>query len=208
MLELRGCDLSTSAARGLLELRHILEKIGPFRIKPNGTFLFLNKYSRNRGHYVPKLARKIIEYNKASPRLFINQIGILVKTYAEKYYNRLDVQKATHANTTRIPYRWTASSDVLIKAWQELEFSMLPTHRTLIKAGLRIWVFSGDTDFVVPVTARRFAINNLGRGLSEVYEGLKFASVRGAGHEVSLFQPRGAFRMFQAFLAGVWGAIA
>lgn len=27
VLELRGCDLSTSAARGLLELRHTLEKI-------------------------------------------------------------------------------------------------------------------------------------------------------------------------------------
>lgn len=30
------------------------------------------------------------------------------ETYAEKYYNRLDVQKAMHANTTGIPYRWTA----------------------------------------------------------------------------------------------------
>ena len=39
-------------------------------------------------------------------------------------------------------------------------------------------------------------------GWSEVYEGLTFASVRGAGHEVPLFQPRRAFRMFQSFLAG------
>ena len=30
------------------------------------------------------------------------------ETYAEKYYNRLDVQKAMHANTTGIPYRWTS----------------------------------------------------------------------------------------------------
>lgn len=28
--------------------------------------------------------------------------------YAEIYYNRLDVQKALHANTTTIPYKWTA----------------------------------------------------------------------------------------------------
>lgn len=28
--------------------------------------------------------------------------------YAEIYYNRPDVQKALHANITRIPYKWTA----------------------------------------------------------------------------------------------------
>lgn len=28
--------------------------------------------------------------------------------YAEIYYNRPDVQKAMHANTTGIPYKWTA----------------------------------------------------------------------------------------------------
>jgi serine carboxypeptidase-like clade II len=39
-------------------------------------------------------------------------------------------------------------------------------------------------------------------GWSEVYEGLTFATVRGAGHEVPLFQPSRAFRMFQSFLAG------
>ncbi|PWZ21267.1 Serine carboxypeptidase 24 [Zea mays] len=360
------------------------EEIGPFRIKPNGTGLFLNKYSWNReanllflespagvgfsyanttsdlktsgdertaqdalqflvswmsrfpqyrhrdfyiagesyaGHYVPQLARKIVEYNEASPHPFINLKGILVgnavtdnyydnigtvtywwthamisdrtykailrwcnfssssisrpcnramsyamnhefgdidqysiytpscaaaaaranatvlrfkntlvrrrrssgydpctETYAERYYNRMDVQRAMHANTTGIPYRWTACSDVLIKTWQDSEFSMLPTYKKLMKAGLRIWVFSGDTDSVVPVTATRFAISHLGLkiktrwypwysagqvgGWSEVYEGLTFASVRGAGHEVPLFQPRRAFRMFRSFLAG------
>lgn len=30
------------------------------------------------------------------------------ENYAEKYYNRPDVQKAFHANTTGIPYKWTA----------------------------------------------------------------------------------------------------
>lgn len=30
------------------------------------------------------------------------------ENYAEKYYNRPDVQKALHANTTGIPYKWTA----------------------------------------------------------------------------------------------------
>lgn len=30
------------------------------------------------------------------------------ENYAEKYYNRPDVQKALHANVTGIPYKWTA----------------------------------------------------------------------------------------------------
>ncbi|KAG1326556.1 Serine carboxypeptidase 24 [Cocos nucifera] len=140
------------------------------------------------------------------------------ENYAEKYYNRPDVQEAMHANTTGIPYKWTACSDLLLKTWGDSELSMLPTYKKLIRAGLRIWVFSGDTDSVVPVTATRFSINHLnltvnipwypwyiGRqvaGWTEVYEGLTFAIVRGAGHEVPLLQPRRAFRLFQSFLAG------
>ncbi|KAM6553050.1 hypothetical protein CsatB_013812 [Cannabis sativa] len=138
--------------------------------------------------------------------------------YAEKYYNRKDVQRAMHANTTRIPYKWTACSDVLIKNWKDSENSVLPTYKYLIAAGLRIWVFSGDTDSVVPVTATRFSLSHLNLttktrwypwytggqvgGWTEVYKGLTFATVRGAGHEVPLFQPKRAFVLFKSFLAG------
>ncbi|KAI9192410.1 hypothetical protein LWI28_022546 [Acer negundo] len=83
------------------------------------------------------------------------------ENYAEKYYNRIDVQKALHANTTGIPYKWTACNDVLINNWKDSDDSILPIYKELIKAGLRIWVFSGDTDSVVPVTATRFALSHL-----------------------------------------------
>ncbi|KAL5698980.1 Serine carboxypeptidase 24 [Ranunculus cassubicifolius] len=141
-----------------------------------------------------------------------------IENYAEKYYNRPDVQKAMHANRTHIPYNWTACSDVLIRNWTDSTFSMLPIYRKLISAGLRIWVFSGDTDSVVPVTATRMSLNHLRlkiktpwypwytdgqvAGWTEVYKGLTFATVRGAGHEVPLFQPSRGLRLFQAFLAG------
>ncbi|OVA16853.1 Peptidase S10 [Macleaya cordata] len=140
------------------------------------------------------------------------------ENYAEKYYNKPEVQKAMHANLTRIIYRWTACSDVLIKNWKDSQFSMLPTYKELISAGLKIWVFSGDTDSVVPVTATRFSLNHLNltvntpwypwyssgqvAGWTEVYKGLTFATVRGAGHEVPLFQPKRAFSLFRTFLAG------
>ncbi|PIN08227.1 Serine carboxypeptidases (lysosomal cathepsin A) [Handroanthus impetiginosus] len=140
------------------------------------------------------------------------------ESYAEKYYNRPDVQKALHANSTGIPYNWTACSDVLIRNWKDSNTSMLPTYKKLIAAGLRIWVFSGDTDSVVPVTATRFSLSHLNLkvkapwypwysngqvgGWTEVYDGLTFATVRGAGHEVPLFQPRRAFELFKTFLSG------
>ncbi|KAK7411564.1 hypothetical protein VNO78_02999 [Psophocarpus tetragonolobus] len=140
------------------------------------------------------------------------------ENYAEKFYNRRDVQKALHANVTNIPYKWTACSDVLFVDWKDSEFSVLPIYKELIAAGLRIWVFSGDTDSVVPVTATRFSISHLNLtikthwypwysngqvgGWTEVYDGLTFATVRGAGHEVPLFQPERAYTLFRSFLAG------
>lgn len=39
-------------------------------------------------------------------------------------------------------------------------------------------------------------------GWTEVYEGLTFATVRGAGHEVPLFKPRAALQLFKSFLKG------
>ncbi|KAH9299268.1 hypothetical protein KI387_030950 [Taxus chinensis] len=141
------------------------------------------------------------------------------ENYSEIYYNRKDVQEALHANTTGIPYRWTSCSDVLFESWLDSDFSMLPVYKELIQGGLRIWVFSGDTDSVVPVTATRLSLAHLNLtvktpwypwytnnqtvgGRTEVYEGLTFTTVRGAGHEVPLHQPRRALILFKSFLAG------
>ncbi|KAK7295454.1 hypothetical protein RJT34_18363 [Clitoria ternatea] len=138
--------------------------------------------------------------------------------YAEIYYNRPDVQKALHANTTGISYKWTACNDVLNRNWNDTDVSILPIYRELMARGIRVWVFSGDVDSVVPVTATRYALaqlklstkiawypwyvkNQVG-GWTEVYEGLTFATVRGAGHEVPLFKPRAALQLFKSFLAG------
>ncbi|KAK4768594.1 hypothetical protein SAY87_003735 [Trapa incisa] len=138
--------------------------------------------------------------------------------YAEVYYNRPDVQNALHANTTGIPYKWTACSEVLNRNWNDTEVSILPIYREMIAKGLRVWVFSGDVDSVVPVTATRYALAQLKLavkipwypwyvkkqvgGWTEVYQGLTFATVRGAGHEVPLFKPRAALQLFNSFLRG------
>ncbi|GAB2223615.1 hypothetical protein Droror1_Dr00017756 [Drosera rotundifolia] len=136
--------------------------------------------------------------------------------YSKTYFNRPEVQKALHANTTAISYPWDTCSNIVGNYWADSPESMLPIYRELIAAGLRIWVFSGDTDSVVPLTASRYSIDALklptitnwypwydsGKvgGWSQVYKGLTFVTVTGAGHEVPLHRPRQAFILFRQFL--------
>jgi serine carboxypeptidase-like clade II len=49
-----------------------------------------------------------------------------------------------------------------INNWNDAAFSTLPIIRKLVASGLRVWVFSGDTDGRIPVTATRLTLNKLG----------------------------------------------
>ncbi|XP_022725819.1 serine carboxypeptidase-like 35 isoform X1 [Durio zibethinus] len=136
--------------------------------------------------------------------------------YVEKYFNRKDVQTALHANVTKLPYPYTTCSGV-IKGWNDSPDSVLPTIQKLLDAGLRIWIYSGDTDGRVPVTSTRYSINKMRlkikeewrawfyksqvAGWVETYEGgLTFATVRGAGHQVPVFAPDQSLSLFTHFL--------
>ncbi|WKA01123.1 hypothetical protein VitviT2T_019421 [Vitis vinifera] len=137
--------------------------------------------------------------------------------YTRKYMNRGEVQKAFHANVTHLPYSWATCSSIVRRNWSDSPKSMLPIFKQLISAGIRIWLFSGDTDAVLPLTATRYSIKALKLktitnwhawyddkqevgGWSQVYEGLTFTTVRGAGHEVPLGQPRRALILLGHFL--------
>ncbi|KAK3030573.1 hypothetical protein RJ639_039451 [Escallonia herrerae] len=140
-----------------------------------------------------------------------------LSTYTEEYMNRQDVQEALHSNVTKIPYTWTHCSD-RITFWADSADSMLPVIRKLIAGGLRIWIFSGDTDGRIPVTATRYTLRKLGLktieewsrwytnnkqvgGWTVTYEGLMFVTIRGAGHQVPTFKPKEALRLIRHFLA-------
>lgn len=136
----------------------------------------------------------------------------------KKYMNNHRVQKALHANVTgKIPYRWTACSSPIRGNWSDSPKSMLPIFKELIAAGIRIWVFSGDTDAILPLTGTRYSINALKLktrggwyawtddqrevgGWSQKYQGLTYVTVRGAGHEVPYTQPKRAMVLFKHFL--------
>ncbi|KAI4385813.1 hypothetical protein MLD38_003806 [Melastoma candidum] len=138
--------------------------------------------------------------------------------YTEVYLNRPDVQRALHANTTGIPYPWTHCNNN-ISFWSDAPASMLPIIRKLIKGGVRIWVYSGDTDGRIPVTSTRYTLRKLGLrtkrewtpwyadhrqvgGWTIEYEGgLTFVTVRGAGHQVPTFAPRRSLQLLLHFLS-------
>ncbi|XP_057456677.1 serine carboxypeptidase-like 35 [Lotus japonicus] len=137
--------------------------------------------------------------------------------YVSKYFNNQEVQKALHANITKLSYPYTLCSSV-IQNWTDSPDTVLPVIQKLLNAGLRIWIYSGDTDGRVPVTSTRYSINKMGlkvkkewrawfhehqvAGWVEVYEGgLTFATIRGAGHQVPVLAPQQSLSLFTHFLS-------
>ncbi|CAA3033661.1 serine carboxypeptidase-like 40 [Olea europaea subsp. europaea] len=138
--------------------------------------------------------------------------------YVYAYLNRPDVQEALHANVTKLDHDWEACSD-LITEWSDSPSTIIPLLREFMANGLRVWIFSGDTDGRVPVTSTKDSINKMKLavttswhpwfisgevgGYTQVYEGnLTFATVRGAGHQVPSYQPVRALSLIMHFLSG------
>ncbi|KAL2484038.1 Serine carboxypeptidase-like 31 [Forsythia ovata] len=138
--------------------------------------------------------------------------------YARSYYNRLDVQKALHVGDGTNLRNWTICNMTLFYRWSGSRASVLPIYTKLIGAGLRIWVYSGDTDGRVPFMSTRYSLSTLGLpitmawrpwyhqqqvgGWLQEYEGLTFATFRGAGHAVPIFKRNESLVFFSSFLSG------
>lgn len=170
-----------------------------------------------------KAAQKLI----VAPRFFTQQdlwhklpsgYDPCTEDYVEAYLNREDVQKALHANLTKLSYPYTPCSNI-IRKWNDAPDTVLPIIRKLLNTGLRVWVFSGDTDGRVPVTSTRYSINEMGLKVKEEWRawyhkqqvagwvetyvegGLTFLTVRGAGHQVPMFAPDQSLSLFSHFLS-------
>ncbi|MQL74195.1 hypothetical protein Taro_006556 [Colocasia esculenta] len=134
------------------------------------------------------------------------------------FYNRIDVQKALHVNGGLTPKNWTICNMEIFNKWADSKPSVLPIYKKLIAGGLRIWVYSGDTDARVSVLSTRYCLNALGlprvgpwkpwyhqqqvAGWVQEYKGLTYATFRGAGHAVPMFNPGASLVFFGSFLAG------
>ncbi|KAL0703846.1 hypothetical protein Bca4012_070271 [Brassica carinata] len=139
--------------------------------------------------------------------------------YARIFYNRADVQKSLHASDGVNLKDWRICNMDIFHNWTYIKPSVLPIYEKLIAGGLRIWVYSGDTDGRVPVLATRYSLSALElpiktawrpwyhekqvSGWLQEYEGLTFATFRGAGHAVPSFKPSSSLAFFSAFLTGI-----
>ncbi|CAN0917268.1 Serine carboxypeptidase-like 40 [Linum grandiflorum] len=147
----------------------------------------------------------ITEYDQCSPY------------YVADYLNREDVQKAMHANTTNLPYRWTVCTENI--KYIQASTSVLTDIQFLLANNITVWIYGGDTDARVPFISAQYSIKTMSLtvetkfhawfiggqvgGYTETYkEGLTFATVRGAGHEVPSYQPLRALSLFMHFIAG------
>ncbi|XP_052183780.1 serine carboxypeptidase-like 31 [Diospyros lotus] len=138
--------------------------------------------------------------------------------YATTYYNRPDVQKALHVSDGCHLKNWSICNMKIFNDWTDSKESILPIYKNLIAAGLRIWLYSGDTDGRVPVLSTRYSLSSLGLPITKAwrpwyhmkqvggwfqeYEGLTFATFRGAGHAVPIFKPSESLAFFASFLRG------
>ncbi|MCD9646844.1 Serine carboxypeptidase-like 31 [Datura stramonium] len=139
--------------------------------------------------------------------------------YTSSYYNRPDVQKALHViSDGQHLKKWSICNMSIFGNWSDSKESVLPIYHKLIDAGLKIWVYSGDTDGRVPVLSTRYSLSALGLpvkrkwrpwyhqkqvgGWVEEYKGLTFATFRGAGHAVPTFKPSESLAFFTSFLNG------
>eukprot|EP00268_Persea_americana_P069342 TRINITY_DN983_c0_g1_i3.p1 TRINITY_DN983_c0_g1~~TRINITY_DN983_c0_g1_i3.p1 ORF type:complete len:495 (-),score=94.37 TRINITY_DN983_c0_g1_i3:507-1991(-) len=134
------------------------------------------------------------------------------------YFNLPEVQEALHIIQEKAPTKWLPCSHEVNINWKDTARSVLPIYKELIYSGLRIWVFSGNADTVIPVTSTRYSIDALNLptltpwhawyddgqvgGWIQEYKGLTFVTVRGAGHEVPKFRPKLALVLLKAFLSG------
>ncbi|GAB4820001.1 hypothetical protein N2152v2_007047 [Parachlorella kessleri] len=128
---------------------------------------------------------------------------------AEAYLARRDVQDALHANTSgELPWPYAGCTDLdtdLVYSKEDQMHSQLPTYRKIMEAApkLKILIYTGDTDALVPLSGTRRWTFDLGReegkkpkthwrywedpdgqvgGFMEEYEDFTYLTIRHASH--------------------------
>ena len=144
-----------------------------------------------------------------------------VDDFASAYLNRNDVKKAIHANA-RITWQECSGKTpygTLMYNFTLHDVPVEPIYLELLASGknLSILVFSGDDDSVCGTIGTQSWIWELGpkpvgdwkpwtslddgqvAGYVQHFDGLSFATVHGAGHEVPTFKPAQALQLISAY---------
>lgn len=132
------------------------------------------------------------------------------------YLNIEAVQSSLHAVETE----WDQCTSSIDYSGNDSNILIAPILANLVNSSLKVWIYSGDADMVIPVIGTRQIVNTLAKSLSleaqstygQWYQGcqiggwtitwgkLVYATVRGAGHMVPGFQPARSLQLFTSFL--------
>lgn len=183
---------------------------------------YINNYDVILDVCYPSIVEQELRLKKMATKI---SVGVDVcMTYERKFYFNLpEVQKALHANRTKLPYEWSMCSDFLNYNDNDGNLDMLPLLKMILSRGIRVWIFSGDQDSVVPLLGSRTLVRELAHDLkykvtvpyaawfhkaqvggwvTEYGNLLTFATVRGAAHMVPYAQPSRALHLFSSFVRG------
>jgi len=213
------------------EINELIRKVNIYSIydvcytPPNLSFLEGDNSNGNKFQYTPwvfldekdsqKSERNLKFLSESKPSYghsppCVDEVGF------NTYYNRKEVKLALNVRLDLPEFR--VCTDVNYNIDREKGSYYL--YPALIKSGMRIWKFSGDTDAVVPFNGTLQWISNLKLPILEKwrswtisdpsniggyvtkYDGLTFLTVKGAGHMVPQFKPKESFYMLTAFLNG------
>ncbi|KAH7332048.1 hypothetical protein KP509_20G065500 [Ceratopteris richardii] len=109
----------------------------------------------------PSMMKQQLMLQKMVPRTTKSEsVDVCTDDEVVMYLNRQSVQHGLHANTSELPRRWNACSTIDYVFQDQLQ-DMLPLLAELLLKGLKIWIYSGDQDSVVPLTGTRTQINML-----------------------------------------------
>jgi serine carboxypeptidase-like clade 2 len=138
-----------------------------------------------------------------------------IENFMTAYLNRPDVQKAV--NIRNPVQKWSACSNKVHYNYDDIASSVIPVYQFLFNENLKILVYAGDVDAIVPYSGSLAWIESLKMNITDpwrpwydsgkqvggyvtVYESLTFTTVRGAGHMVPTFQPTRALMMLSSFM--------
>ncbi|KDP37687.1 hypothetical protein JCGZ_06344 [Jatropha curcas] len=149
-------------------------------------------------------------------------IDLCVQEKTYEYLNFKNVQEALHAQLVGIA-KWSSCSQVVNYDRENLEIPTIGVVGSLVSSGIRVLIYSGDQDSVIPFIGSRTLVNNLAKqlglnatvayrgwiedkqvgGWTEVYgDILSFTTIRGGSHLAPFSSPKRSLALFKAFLAG------
>uniref|UniRef100_A0A1S3B8J4 Carboxypeptidase n=2 Tax=Cucumis melo TaxID=3656 RepID=A0A1S3B8J4_CUCME len=150
------------------------------------------------------------------------KVDVCIVNEIEAYLNRVDVQQALHAQLVGVS-SWSLCSDILDYDRTNLFIPTINIMGSLVHSGIRVLVYSGDQDSVIPLLGTRTLVNKLAKamrlnttlpysawfhnhqvgGWVETFgekNNLSFATIRGAAHQAPYTSPATSLALFTAFL--------